>query len=137
MNFFDELTQKAKVVAAAATEKAKSAAAAAKITADILTEKRELDKNYRAIGQWFVCEHPDEAPEGIADVVAAVKASQARIEELQAAREKAEAEEVQEPAADVEVQIDEAEEPAAGKVCPACGKVSDGKFCPCCGAPLE
>ena len=69
MSFLDELTQKAKVVASAATEKAKSAAAKAKISADILAEKRELDKNYRAIGQWFVCEHPDEAPEAIADVV--------------------------------------------------------------------
>ena len=52
MSFLDELTQKAKVVASAATEKAKSAAATAKISADILAEKRELDKNYRAIGQW-------------------------------------------------------------------------------------
>ena len=123
MSFLDELTQKAKVVASAATEKAKSAAATAKISADILAEKRELDKNYRAIGQWFVCEHPDEAPEAIADVVAAVKASQARIEELQAAKATAD--------------TAESGEPAAGKVCPACGKVSDGKFCPCCGAPLE
>lgn len=131
MSFFDELTQKAKVVAAAATEKAKTAAAAAKISADIIAEKRELDKNYRTIGQWFVCEHPDEAPEAIADVVAAVKASQARIEELKAEREKAEAEEAAEEADVVEA------EPASGKVCPTCGKVSDGKFCPCCGSQLE
>ena len=49
MSFFDELTQKAKVVAATASEKAREAADSAKISASIIAEKRELDKNYRAI----------------------------------------------------------------------------------------
>ena len=82
MSFFDELTQKAKSVAATATEMAKEAAGSAKISAAILAEKREMDKNYRAIGQWFVCEY-DEAPEAIADVVAAVRASQEKIAQLE------------------------------------------------------
>ena len=54
MSFFDDLTKKAKVVASAASEKAKEAADTAKISAAIVAEKRELDKNYRAIGQWYV-----------------------------------------------------------------------------------
>ena len=121
MSFFDELTQKARVVAATASEKAREAADSAKISAAILTEKRELDRNYRAIGQWYVGEY-QEVPEAIADVVAAVKASQEKITQLQALRE-----------------VKEAEEAAAGpdgKVCPVCGKISDTKFCPHCGAPM-
>ena len=127
MSFFDELTQKARVVAATASEKAREAAdsVSAKISAAILTEKRELDRNYRAIGQWYVGEY-QEVPEAIADVVAAVKASQEKIEQLQATREKAENEE-----ASIET------EAVAGVVCPVCGKISDSKFCPHCGAPLE
>lgn len=121
MSFFDDLTQKAKVVAATATEKAKEAADSAKISAAILSEKRELDKNYRAIGQWFVCEYTEEVPEAIADVVAAVKASQEKIAALQASREKA---------------AEELDEEPEGAVCPVCGKISDSKFCPHCGAPM-
>ena len=123
MSFFDELTQKAKVVAATASEKAREAADSAKISASIIAEKRELDKNYRAIGQWYACEHLEgEVPEAIADVIAAVKASQEKITQLQALRE------VKEAA--------EAAETAAGVSCPVCGKISDTKFCPHCGAPM-
>ncbi len=125
MSFFDDLTQKAKSVAMTATEKAKEAADSAKISAAIIAEKRELDKNYRAIGQWFVCEHTEDIPEGIADVVAAVRASQEKIAQLQASRESAENAEA----------AGEAAEPA-GTVCPVCGKISDSKFCPHCGAPM-
>lgn len=121
MSFFDDLTQKAKVVAVTATEKAKEAAASAKISADILAEKRDMDKNYRSIGQWFVCEYTQEVPEAIADVVAAVRASQQRIALLQAEQERLGQEEDDEP---------------AGTVCPVCGKISDSKFCPHCGAPM-
>lgn len=120
MSFFDDLTQKAKAVATTAGEMAKDAADSAKISAAILAEKREMDKNYRAIGQWFVCEHGDEVPDAVADLVAAVKASQEKIAHLQASRDKAMAEE-------------QAQE---GSVCPVCGKISSSKFCPHCGAPM-
>ena len=121
MSFFDDLTKKAKVVANAATEKAREAADSAKISADIIKERRELDKNYRAIGQWFVCEHEDSIPEAVADLVAAVHASRERIEALQAMRESAE---------------EAAAEKVAGTACPVCGKVGTSKFCPHCGAPM-
>lgn len=88
MSYFEEMTQKAKEVVATAAEKAKVAADSAKISAEIIREKRELDKNYRAIGQWYACEHLEgEVPEAIADVIAAVKASQEKITQLQALRE--------------------------------------------------
>ncbi len=120
MSFFDDLTQKAKIVANAASEKAREAADSAKISTDIIKEKRELDKNYRAIGQWFVCEYADAIPEGIADVVAAVQASLAKIEELQERR--------------ASIENDAAQ--SAGTPCPVCGKAGTSKFCPHCGAPM-
>ena len=116
MSFFDDLTQKAKIVANAASEKAREAADSAKISADIIKERRELDKNYRAIGQWFVCEYENDVPEAVADLVAAVRSSRERIEALQNMRERA--------------------EEAAGSECPICGKVGTSKFCPHCGAPM-
>ena len=122
MSFFDELPQRARGMAGAVGEKAREAVDSAKISAAILTEKRELSKNYHAIGQWYVCEHSGEVPEAIADVVAAVRASQEKISELQARREAAEAAEA-------------VEEPE-GAVCPVCGKISVSKFCPHCGEPM-
>ncbi|MBR2895188.1 MAG: zinc ribbon domain-containing protein [Oscillospiraceae bacterium] len=121
MSFFDDLTQKAKHVANAASEKAKEAADSAKISTDIMKEKRELDKNYRAIGQWFVCEYGDNVPESIADVVAAIHTSLAKIEQLQLSRANAEQEEAE----------------PVGIPCPVCGKHGTSKFCPHCGAPMN
>ncbi len=119
MAFFDEVSQKALDLANAATEKAKEAADSAKLTAAIISEKRELDKNCRAIGLWFVTEYDGEIPEAVEDLVNRAHQSQEKIAQLQQARQKSEPE-----AAEDE------------KTCPLCGTVSDGKFCPQCGAPL-
>lgn len=122
MSYFEEAKQKAKEVATVAAEKARAAADSAKISAAIIAEKRELDKNYRAIGQWYACEYAGSGvPDAIADVMAAVRASQEKIAELQASREAAETAEASD---------------AEGKSCPVCGKISDTKFCPHCGAPM-
>jgi hypothetical protein len=88
MAFFDELTKKAQLVAGAAaekakdlaetaTEKAKAATDAARVNMEILSEQREIEKNYRAIGEWFVSEFQGEVPDAVKDVVAAVNASKA------------------------------------------------------------
>ena len=125
MSYFEEAKLKAKEVAAVTAEKVRAVADSAKISAAIVAEKRELDKNYRAIGQWYACENADaEVPEAIADVMAAVRASQEKIAELQASREAAE-----------NAEATEAVE--SGTSCPVCGKISDTKFCPHCGAPME
>ena len=63
-----------------------------------------------------------ETPEAVADVMAAIRASQQKIAELQASRDAAE-----------NAECSQAEE---GAVCPVCGKISDSKFCPHCGAPM-
>lgn len=136
MAFFDELTKKAQLVAGAAaekakdlaetaTEKAKAATDAAKMNMEILSEQREIEKNYRAIGEWFVSEFQGEVPDAVKDVVAAVNASKEKIAQLEASKKKETAQEA-EP---VEKSDD-------AKTCSVCGTVSDSNFCPHCGAPM-
>lgn len=136
MAFFDELTKKAQLVAGAAaekakdlaetaTEKAKAATDAAKMNMEILSEQREIEKNYRAIGEWFVSEFQGEVPDAVKDVVAAVNASKEKIAHLEASKKKETAQEA-EPV----------EESDDAKTCSVCGTVSDSNFCPHCGAPM-
>ncbi len=131
MAFFDELTKKAqtyagvavdkaKDLAGVASEKAKEVADSAKINMAILSEQRELDKNYKAIGEWFVAEYSEDIPDAVKDVVEAVNASKAKIAELEASKP----------------QKDEDEEEPAQRVCPVCGAAANSKFCPECGAPM-
>ena len=114
MAFFDELTKKAKDVAAVAADKAKDAAELTKLSVAIAGEQREIDKNYRIIGEWFVNEYEGEIPDAVRDMVEAVNASKAKIAEMEAAKEAVTAE----------------------KTCPICGAKADSKFCPQCGAPM-
>ena len=136
MAFFDELSKKAQAYAGVAvekardladtaSEKARAAADSAKISMAISTEQREMEKNYRAIGEWFVSEYEGEIPDAVKDVVAAVLASKEKIARLEAAKRKEEAqdEEPQEKSGDA-------------KTCSVCGTVSDSNFCPHCGAPM-
>ena len=125
MAFLDDLTKKAKDVAAVAADKARDAAELTKITVAIAGEQREMDKNYRAIGEWFVSEYEGQIPDAVRDLVEAVVASKAKIAELEAAKAANKA-----PEADVTV------EASAEKTCPICGNKSDSKFCPQCGAPM-
>ncbi len=121
---FDELTRKAKDVANKAADRTKDAAELVKLNMAIAGEQKEIDKNYRAIGEWFVSEYEGEIPDAVREAVEAVNAGKAKIAELEASKPVKE-----EPAAEA------AEEPA-GKKCPICGAESDSKFCPQCGAPM-
>ena len=123
MAFFDELTKKAKDVAAVAADKAKDAAELTKLSVAIAGEQREIDKNYRIIGEWFVNEYEGEIADAVRDMVEAVNASKAKIAEMEAAKEATKDEPV------VEVVT-------AEKTCPICGAKADSKFCPQCGAPM-
>ena len=120
---FDELTKKAKDIAAVATDKAKDAAELTKITVAIAGEQKEIDKNYRTIGEWFVSEYEGEIPDAVRELVDAVAASKEKIAELEASKPVKEEEPVAEPV-------------SAAKKCPICGAESDSKFCPKCGAPM-
>lgn len=136
MPFSEDLTKKAQQVAGAAAEKAKDLAGTAtemakaaidtaKMNMEILSEQREIEKNYRAIGEWFVSEFQSEVPDAVKDVVAAVNASKEKIAHLEASKKKETAQEA-EP---VEKSDD-------AKTCSVCGTVSDSNFCPHCGAPM-
>ena len=92
---------------------------------EILSEQREIEKNYRAIGEWFVSEFQGEVPDAVKDVVAAVNASKEKIAHLEASKKKETAQEA-EPV----------EESDDAKTCSVCGTVSDSNFCPHCGAPM-
>ena len=120
----DELTRATKDAANKAVDRTKDAAELVKIYVAIAGEQKEIDKNYRAIGEWFVSEYEGEIPEAVREVVEAVNASKAKIAELEASKP------VREEPAEAE------EEEAAGKKCPICGAESDSRFCPQCGAPM-
>lgn len=133
MAFFEELgkkaqafaevaTEKAKAAAEVASEKAKDATDTAKINMEIMSTQREIEKNYKAIGQWFVSEFEGEIPDAVKDVVAAVVAAKEKIAALEASKPKKDA-------APREEHVDV-------KVCPVCGVAADSKFCPECGAPM-
>ena len=121
---FDELTRKAKDVANKAADRTKDAAELVKLNVAIAGEQKEIDKNYRAIGEWFVGEYEGEIPDAVREAVEAVNASKAKIAELEASKPVKEG-----PSGPVE-------EAPAGKKCPICGAESDSKFCPQCGAPM-
>ena len=136
MPFSEDLTKKAQQVAGAAAEKAKDLAGTAtemakaaidtaKMNMEILSEQREIEKNYRAIGEWFVSEFQGEVPDAVKDVLAAVNASKEKIAQLEASKKKETAQEA-EPV----------EESDDAKTCSVCGTVSDSNFCPHCGAPM-
>ena len=135
MAFFEDLTKKtkdlayvaadkAKDVAAVAADKAKDAAELTRISMAIAGEQREIDKNYRTIGEWFVSEYEGEIPDAVRDLVEAGNTSKAKIAELEASK----------PRKDDGAEA-EAAAPAQ-KICPICGAASDSKFCPQCGAPM-
>ena len=121
-NFFDDLSKKVKDAAAVASDKAKDAAELTKISVAIAGEQRAMDKNYRAIGEWYVNEYEGEIPEAIRQIVEAVAASKAKIAELEASKPRKEEAPVR-----AEVSV---------KVCPVCGAEAGSKFCPQCGAPM-
>ena len=135
MAFFEELGKKAQMYAEVAVEKtkdlagtvgnkAKAAADTAKTNMAILAEQREMEKNYKAIGEWFVAEYNGEIPDALKDVMAAIAASKERIAQLEADRgDSCQCDD--EPVVESEL-----------KICPACGMAASGNYCSECGAKL-
>ena len=126
LEFLNNLGEKAKEVAYTAGEKAKAAAESAKVSVQILNEQRNIDKSYRAVGEWFVSEFQGEIPAEVKDLVDAINAAKIRIAELQAR-----------PEEEVEVEIIVEDESAEKKYCVGCGAEVNGKFCSNCGAAQE
>ena len=107
-------TEKAQQVAAVAGEKANAVADKAKTEYEMASERRSMDKNYRAIGEWYVSTLEGDAPEAVADIVAAIK-SQEKLAAYEAAKaEAAAAKKAQEPIIEVTIEKDAEEKaPAA------------------------
>jgi hypothetical protein len=91
--FMDYAGEKASALRGAAGEKAGSlidyAAEKAGALKDyavsgiaLVNEKRTLEKNYQALGEWYAAQCVDSAPEAVADIVRAIHESQAKIAEL-------------------------------------------------------
>ena len=78
--------EKAKDVAAVASEKAKDTAELAKINMAIASEQRNIEKNYRAIGEWFATQYEGEIPEAVKPLLDAVDAAKVKIAELEASK---------------------------------------------------
>lgn len=78
--------EKAQQVAAVASEKASIVADKAKTEYEMAAERRSMDKNYRAIGEWYVSALEGDAPEAVADIVAAIKDSQDKLAAYEAAQ---------------------------------------------------
>ena len=142
-------------VAAVASEKAKDTAELAKINMAIAGEQRNIEKNYRAIGEWFVAQYAGEIPEDVKPLVDAIAAAKVKIAELEASKPSKEKDVVAETTATVvedaatEADFADGEESGAaaeapvevtasagGKKCPICGEMTDSRFCPKCGAPM-
>ena len=106
-------TEKAQQVAAVAGEKANAVADKAKTEYEMASERRSMDKNYRAIGEWYVSTLEGDAPEAVADIVAAIKASQEKLAAYEAAKAAA-AKKAHEPIIEVTIEKDAEEKaPAA------------------------
>ena len=104
-------TEKAQQVAAVAGEKANAVADKAKTEYEMASERRSMDKNYRAIGEWYVSTLEGDAPEAVADIVAAIKASQEKLAAYEAAKaEAAAAKKAQGPIIEVTIEKDAEEE---------------------------
>ena len=118
--------EKAQQVAAVASEKASIVADKAKTEYEMAAERRSMDKNYRAIGEWYVSTLEGDAPEAVADIVAAIKASQKKLAAYEAAKaEAAAAKKAKEPVIEVTIEkkTDAAEPVAEENDCAPCEEV--------------
>lgn len=138
MAFFEEFSRKAKDVATMAADKARDVATVAadkgrevtektKLSVAIAGEQREIEKNCRLIGEWFVNEYEGELPEAVRELADAIAAARERIAELEEKKTAVKSETVESEGTVVE----------SAKACPVCGEASDGRFCPKCGAPMD
>ena len=144
MAFFEDLSrkvqdvafaaaEKGKEVPAIASEKAQDAADTVKTNVAIAGEQRAIEKNYRAIGEWYVSALEGDAPEAVADIVAAIKDSQDKLAAYEAAKaeaaaakaEAAAAKKAKEPVIEVTIEkkTDAAEPVAEENDCAPCEEV--------------
>ncbi|MBQ9459135.1 MAG: hypothetical protein IJU66_04300 [Oscillospiraceae bacterium] len=78
----DKAGEKAGSLIDLAAEKAGALKDYAVSSVALMNEKRVLEKNYQALGEWYAAQCVDAAPDAVADIVRAIHESQAKIAEL-------------------------------------------------------
>lgn len=165
MAFFDDISKKISKATQTVAQKTKDVTGVAKLNISILDEEKKINKAYAEIGKIYVEKFADNADESLVELIASVKAAEAKIAEYKEqikeikgvmVCEKCGAEvaantafctacgnampvkESQPEAEQNEVQPVEAEQPAK-KVCAVCGVENEAtsNFCIACGAKLD
>ena len=122
MPILNDLSKKLSEVAQTTVQVSKELVGSAKATLAISAEEREIEKAYRALGQWYYSTK-GENPEEAAEFMETVDTSLRKIREI---RQEAEAAKTA------------ASQPVPMIACPACGTMMEEgtRFCPSCGAMM-
>ncbi len=83
MGLFDNVAKKVGTVAGEAGSKAKDLAGLAKLSAEVSSKEKEIEKVFTAIGRSMYENHKDAAPDDIKDVISTIDSLYAEIESLQ------------------------------------------------------
>lgn len=83
MGLFDNVAKKVGTVAGEAGSKAKDLAGLAKLSAEVSSKERDIEKACTAIGKSIYENHKDTAPEDIKELISAIDGLYAEIESLQ------------------------------------------------------
>lgn len=83
MGIFDDVAKKVGTVAGEAGSKAKDLAGLAKLSAEIGSKERAVEKAYAAIGKSIYENNKDFAPDDIKEIISAIDSMRSEIEELQ------------------------------------------------------
>jgi len=83
MGLFDNVAKKVGTVAGEAGSKAKDLAGLAKLSAEVSSKEKEIEKSFTAIGKSIYENHKDTAPEDITVIITAIDGIYAEIEALQ------------------------------------------------------
>lgn len=123
MPLLNDLSKKLSNVAQSTVQMSRELADSAKVSLAISAEEKEIEKAYKAIGQWYFQKNAQQPDDEIAGSVELIQTSIRKIAEL---RRQAEEVKTAAPAA------------AAKVCCPACNAEMDAgtKFCPACGAMM-
>ncbi len=155
MAILNDLSKKLTNVAQTTVQVSKGLAESAKASLAISSEEREIEKAYRALGQWYYATkgaNPEEAGEYIDIVDTSLRKIREIREEAEAAKTAANlpVPTVACPACGAEMEEGTKFCPACGAmmpsqdvivredvVCPNCGAVTNGPFCPQCGTRVQ
>lgn len=82
MGLFDNVAKKVGTVAGEAGSKAKDLAGLAKLSAEVGSKEKEIEKIFSTIGRTIYEKHKDSAPDDVKDVITTIDGLYAEIEDL-------------------------------------------------------